>query len=394
MTRPSIVLLGLLAIGMAAFAAPPSTGPADLLTDPARIPIAVWLQDPQNAAEYSGIGINCYVGLWKGPTAAQLAALEKAGMPVICGQNAEALKPQWKSLILGWLQDDEPDNAQPLASGKGYGPPVTPEKVLERYRAMKASDPGRPVLLNLGQGVAWDGWHGRGVRTNRPEDYPLYARGGDIVSFDIYPVVHDRKEVAGKLQYVGRGVQRLVNWTEGRKPVWSCIECTRISNVNAKPTAEQVRSEVWMALIHGASGIIYFVHQFKPSFVEAAVLRDGPMSQAIQGINQQVQQLAPVLHAPAPPKPATWEVRGAEPSAVAAITRRHGGDVYVFAVSMTDQPIQVTFRLPAPKGSIQVIGEGRQIDSTGEWSDRFGGYQVHLYRLPAAHAAWQGEKGS
>ena len=49
-----------------------------------------------------------------------------------------------------------------------------------------------------------------------------------------------------------------------------------------------------------------------------------------------------------------------------------------------DQPIQVTFRLPAPKGSIQVIGEGRQIDSIGEWSDRFGGYQVDLYRLPAA----------
>ena len=45
-------------------------------------------------------------------------------------------------------------------------------------------------MLNLGQGVAWDGCYGRGVRTNHPEDYPEYIRGCDLVSFDIYPVAH------------------------------------------------------------------------------------------------------------------------------------------------------------------------------------------------------------
>ena len=72
------------------------------------------------------------------------------------------------------------------------------------------------------------GWHGRGVRTNHPEDCPQYVKGCDIASFDIYPT-HNRPQVAGKFWYVGQGVQRLVNWTEGQKPVWCCIETTHIN---------------------------------------------------------------------------------------------------------------------------------------------------------------------
>lgn len=42
-----------------------SRGPSE---DPGDFPIAVWLQDPRNAARYKELGINVYVGLWKGPT--------------------------------------------------------------------------------------------------------------------------------------------------------------------------------------------------------------------------------------------------------------------------------------------------------------------------------------
>jgi len=109
------------------------------------------------------------------------------------------------------------------------------------------------VLLNLGQGVAWDGWYGRGVRTNHPEDYPEYIRGCDLVSFDIYPVAHSHPQVLGNLWYVAQGVDRLVKWAGGQKVVWNCIECTRIQSEH-KATPSQVRSEVWMSLIHGSMG--------------------------------------------------------------------------------------------------------------------------------------------
>jgi len=39
------------------------------------------------------------------------------------------------------------------------------EAIVEDYKTRKAADSSRPILLNLGQGVAWDQWVGRGVRT-------------------------------------------------------------------------------------------------------------------------------------------------------------------------------------------------------------------------------------
>ena len=282
--------------------------------DTAHFPIAVWLQDPRNAPKYQALGINLYVALWKGPTAEQIAELKRHRMPVICDQNDYALKHLDEKTIVGWMHGDEPDNAQSLPNGKGYGPPIPPEKIVEAYRKIKANDPTRPVMLNLGQGVAWDGWYGRGVRTNHPEDYAQYVRGGDIISFDIYPAVHDKPAMAGKLWYVARGVERLRGWAGSDRIVWNCIECTRISNAKAKPTPQQVKAEVWMSIIHGSQGLIYFCHQFQPRFIEAGLLADEEMAQAVGAINREVQGLAEVINSPSLAKAATVTVSPPEVS--------------------------------------------------------------------------------
>ncbi len=345
-------------------------------------PIAVWLQDPANATRYKAAGINLYVGLWKGPTEAQLSALKKAGMAVICHQNAVGLAHKDDPTIVGWMHGDEPDNAQPLGEGKGYGQPIAPAKIIADYQSLRAADPTRPVLLNLGQGVAWDGWIGRGVRTNHPEDYAEYVKGCDIASFDIYPVVHPSAEVAGKLWYVARGVQRLRRWAGDTRVVWNCIECTRISNTKLKPTPGQVRAEVWMSIIHGSRGLIYFVHQFKPKFVEAGLLADAEMLAAVTEINAQIRQLAPAINTPPPPRAATVK-SSAEDAAIALMTRRSGGATYLFAVNMRDQPTTGTFQLDPPRKALQaeVLGEGRSLPvGDGQFTDRFAGYEVHIYR--------------
>ena len=82
-------------------------------------PIAVWLQSPRKAKQYRDAGFNTYVGLWKGPTEAQLAELKEAGMKVICHQNPVGLRHVDDPTIVGWMHGDEPDNAQSLGKGKG-----------------------------------------------------------------------------------------------------------------------------------------------------------------------------------------------------------------------------------------------------------------------------------
>jgi hypothetical protein len=353
-----------------------------LSSAPEFFPLAVWLQDPTNAERYKAIGINLYVGLWRGPTQEQLDALDASGIRVICEQSARSLKFKDRPTIVGWMHGDEPDNAQSLGCGKGYGPPRPPEQIVAHYQEMRQADPDRPVLLNLGQGVAWDGYYGRGVRTNHPEDYPEYLKGCDIASFDIYPGSHENKAIAGNLWYVPRGVDRLKRWGEGRKEVWCCIETTRIENEQRKPTPQQVRSEVWMALIHGARGLIYFAHQFKPRFIEAGLLADDEMTREVAAINRQIQELAPVLNSP--DLTGTGSVSSSSAGIpIDFVVKQHAGATYLFAVSMREGETTGTFTLPdAGDGEIEVLDENRTIRAKdGKWDDRFRDYQVHLYRL-------------
>ncbi|NQT87386.1 hypothetical protein HQ560_11515, partial [bacterium] len=335
-------------------------------------PIAVWLQDTRLAPRYKAAGINLYIGLWKGPTEKQLADLTKAGMPVICDQNAVGLAHKDDAIIVGWMHGDEPDNAQSLGKGKGYGPPVLPAKIVADYKKIAAADPTRPVILNLGQGVAWDNWVGRGTRTRHPEDYAEYVKGCDVVSFDIYPVASARKEVHGNLWYVPYGVERLKKWAAPR-PVWNCIECTYIQ-ATTKATPHQVRAEVWMSLIHGSRGLIYFVHEWKPKFNAKALLDDAEMLKAVTAINKQVQALAPVLDAEA------LEVAVTSTVPVAAIARKHEGATYVFAVGMKKGATRAVFQIAGLAGQAEVIGEGRTVPvRDGRIEDDFAEWDAHLY---------------
>ena len=356
-----------------------------LPTEPSYFPIAVWLQDPANAERYKAAGINLYVGLWKGPTGEQLDQLRRAGISVICGQNEAGLTLQDHPSIVGWMHDDEPDNAQSLGEGKGYGPPVPTEKIVEGYRRMRNADPTRPILLNLGQGVAWDNYIGRGVRRNHPEDYPEYLQGCDIASFDIYPVVHDSPEVAGKLEFVAKGVERLSQWTRGQKPVWCCVECTHISNPSRKANPQQMRSEIWMALIRGARGLVYFVHQFQPRFREAALFDNPEMLAAVTNVNQEIRNLAPVLNSPTLD---SGELAGADAShgPIAWMTKRSGKQLYLFAVNLSNRQTTGVFTLPQPSNNTElptsstVLREERTIPmNNGRWTDSFSAYEVHAY---------------
>ena len=361
--------------------------------DPAYFPIAVWLQDPSDAPAYKLGGINLYIGLWQGPTGNQLSSLREAGMPVMCSQNSTGLGHLDDSIIVGWTQQDEPDNAQADGSG-GYDPCIDPEIIEEIYDQMREKDPTRPVYLNLGQGVSYINWVGRGTCTGDTLSYPEYIKGCDIVSFDIYPVTSRYDLVRDNLWYVPQGIDNLRRWSGGSKPVWCWIETTHINSAN-KPTPSQVKAEVWMALIHGARGFGYFCHEWVPEFNANALLDDPVMFPAVSSINHQIHQLAAVLNAPDLPGVVSVSP-GNTAVPVDIMVKHHQDTLYVFAVSMREGTTTAGFTFQGVHdGEIEVIGEDRLISvSEGRFEDTYQDYEVHLYKTPFQYTGDENGKES
>ncbi|HEX4512401.1 MAG TPA: hypothetical protein VH054_02660 [Polyangiaceae bacterium] len=340
--------------------------------DTSFFPISVWLQSPPNAPAYAAIGVNQFIGLYNGPVQSDLDTLTTAKMPAYCDQNSVGLANLTNPIIAGWTQEDEPDNAQPVDGG--YGPCIAPSEIQSLYQTMKTKDATRPVFLNVGQGVANDAWVGRGSCSNQPQDYPEYAKGADIVSFDIYPI-----NSGLDITLIALGVDRLNQAVAEKKPVWNWIECTRIDQANPKPTPDQVKAEVWMSIIHGSMGIGYFVHQFTPTFDEKALLDDAVMKPAVAAINQQIHDLAPALDTP----PITNAIATNASTKIDTLVKRQGGKLYVFAVSMGASQGSATFTLAHDTfTTATVLGENRTVTiSANAFQDSFAGYAVHLYQL-------------
>jgi hypothetical protein len=348
--------------------------------DPASFPIAVWLQSPPNAARYAAVGVNTFTGLWMGPTEEQLAGLAAAHVTTYCDQsgvwNAHLADPT----IAAWMQPDGPDNAQQNASG-GYDPCIEPSVIRAGYDAFVASDRTRPVYLGLGRGVADTQWNGRGTCRGHTEMYAEYAKGGDLLSFHIYP-----HEDGVPIETVAAGVENLRGWSEARKPISATIEASDI-NGNGRPTPAELAAEVWMSLVHGASGVQYFCHRFMPTFSETDCLDDAATAAALTVINGRIRELAPVLNVPSVGNGVEVEPFAAD-IPVDVMLKRHAGATYLFAVEMRAGATTATFTLRAIPASatVQAIGEGRTLsvrEASGgaSFTDDFSGYAVHLYRV-------------
>jgi hypothetical protein len=338
------------------------------------LPVGVWMQSPVNAARYRDVGVNLFIGLWEGPTDAQLDALPAPEVRTFCGQNGVWESRLTDRAISAWMHDDSPDNAQERPDGS-YDPCVDPAVVQDGYAAMTAADASRPVFLLLGQGVADTEWVGRGTCTGRTDMYPEYARAADVLGFHIYP-----RSRGLPLRLVADGVDNLLAWSSYEKPVFAMIEASDIDGV-ARPTPEDIRAEVWLALVRGAAGVAYFCHRFMPSFSETDCLEDAATQDALGRINREIAALAPALNSPMVANGVTVDAD----AEVATRLARVSGVTYLFAVALEDAPTRARFVLRgfAAGATAEVIGEQRNLEVAegGEMVDEFDGYGVHLYRI-------------
>jgi hypothetical protein len=346
-------------------------------------PIGVWLQSPNHIAEFKQLGINTFVGFWGTLDQTSLASFARAGIGLIPMQNSLGLTSAQRTAIVGWAQSDEPDNAQQNGTG-GSGQCLTPAQIVGAYNAIRANDTTRPVFLNFGRGVSNTDWIGRGSCTGQTASYyPKAVAGGDVISFDIYPVA----EYSGRLEMVPQGVDNLKSWlgaSHASKVIWSFVEGAPIFS-GPRPSPAQVAAEVWMPIIHGSQGIVYFVHQFSANgsrLIRADGIFNFPsLLSAVTSINREITALAPVLNSPIVVNRVSVLTPASTP--ISVLVKQYSGSIYVFAAAMRNKGGTATFTVHnVQRGIVRVLNEGRLITLFGgAFQDSFEGYGVHLYRI-------------
>lgn len=350
--------------------------------------IGVWFQRAELAQKYKNIGVNTYIGIKKGPTVNNLKLLDQADMELLCQQNELALKnlEDYGHIIIGWTQPDQPDKANEQTMTQNFSQPVEPRAIQKNYEKFKDNDSTRPVFLNLSPGLAWDNYKGRGIRNGRNEDYPQYIKGCDITSFAIYPMAQKDSRVNGKLSFIAQGVSRLKKYSNNDKIVWNFIEASKVNNPKSRLEGDILRSQVWMSIIHGSKGIVYFVHEWSPKLDDASIFNNKKFLSAVREINNEITELAPILNFPnINPENDRLVVKASnEDSKISVLHKRIEGVSYIFAIETRGEQTKATFDFKNLKSDYTAYaldhGKDRSVRS-GKFFVWFDPWQVRMYKI-------------
>jgi len=362
-----IVVLATLVIGSVGASgagdAPKTAAPA---TQPVFI-IGVWYQPTGSFPTWKQRGINTLVGYESESNRTNMDDWTGTAVDnrlfMIRQPHAHIQDDVEEPYLLAWLHHDEPDIRKP---------PTDPDELAAAYAEWKKADAKKPVFLNVSGG---------NVLFNRvPEEtYRAYFKSADWVGNDFYPVSGwDNPKLIPK---VGQIVDTLRDWSGG-KPQLAFIESAP-EHLAWTPrdtpgvTPDQMRGEIWDAVIHGVRGIVYFPQQIGGGFqydntppeVVAEMIRQ----------NRLLAEYAPILMSK-PPDGAGVAVTGP----IEAILRRGSdGTDYIFALNISpDSHRGEPLILTGVKAAAAILPHEsyRSLNVVNsKFTDYFAPFQVHIY---------------
>jgi len=342
------------------------------------LPLMGFYQSPKSFDRAAAMGLNGYLMPGQTPTRQYLDALAARKLYGMVPFAAEAVGHE---ALVAWLQPHEPDA---LVDGK---PRSTPDEVVAAYETIRKTDPSRPVVLDFSPQfmLRADFAKDRSEQQKR-DDYAAYARGGDILTYNVYPIwLHNRPD---RIDWVAEAAEDLRTIVGPQKPFFAMIETGKGSKAvpadqQRDVSIDEIRAEVWMALTHGATGIVYFTHQFVPAFSEFAP--DAAKQAGIRAINAQITRLAPVLLSGPTERPVVVAFVGGLEASWAA--REYGGRLYIFVLNADmgrrGGRVSIAAEGLRPGQSVEVIDEHRTItvERDGSFSDDFGPLGLHIYAV-------------
>ncbi len=304
----------------------------------------------------------------------RLDAAAKCGMKVVIHSTWRWFSPDREKMvqevdpikahpaILAWYLRDEPSTAS-----RDCGPDV----MRALYHEMHRLDPYHPSFTTFCV----------------PPEYGLYADTMDLFAIDPYPVdcapLTQVSDLCDRAQAAIAGSARAL-WiipqafgSEQGPQTWWRI-----------PTIEEERAMTYLALIHGAKGIIFYrydVQEYVPQTKGWKSISTIPQTypklwEGFVGLIGELKELAPVLLAP---EPVGKRELLADPP-VHAAERHCEGERVVLAVNPTYQEARVRLRVPGIPAATTVTTwpDGQPVKmNRGVIEATFAPLQVRIYRM-------------
>jgi hypothetical protein len=287
--------------------------------------------------------------------------------------------------LLAWESVDEPAWTYMKADRR-----VPAAHLTAGYEALKRLDPDHPVWLNH-------------APANLVETMREYNGAADIIACDIYPVIVPglrpmyalwEDGLQGDLlntyvSQVGEYAEKMKRVAGPAKPVWMVLqgfawamlqkEEERQTDKIRFPTREETRFMAYDAIVHGASGILYWGVSYTPQPSE--------FWSDLKSVTRELGELHDVLAAP--PLDLKIGIRYHElghsvDAGVAVLAKKFQDEIYLLTVNDDKNPVKVTFTLPYKSdGTADVVAENRRVPvESGSFTDSYKPFEVNNYRIP------------
>jgi len=288
--------------------------------------------------------------------------------------------------LLGWHISLEEDMGRGRRGTDANGAPAwqpttqgTTDNIEQRYREVKKADASHPVLVMYsgGQMLAADRKFNWTLPT--PESWYLEtSKHCDILYLDLFPVANN---TADDIKQIADATDLLAKYGQGKKHLWVAVDAgdrKRWTTKSHAPTADEIRCELWQAIVHGAHGLGFDFTGFNPY---QSIRMDPNAEKGLAASLQQIQELKEPILLGRTEKTVTAKSSG--DAKVDATLREWKGKTYVFAVNVLVKPGRAEITLPSTKADkAKVLGEDRTVPiAAGRIEDAFDARAVHLYEI-------------
>ncbi len=285
--------------------------------------------------------------------------------------------------LLFWEMEDEP-----AFTWNSAEPRIKPEPLLETYRLIKKNDAEHLVITNHGP-------------VNLISTLQKYNPSTDVVACDIYPVIPAgiKPDYAlhpdglqgdllnTSISQVGEFVDKMKKVSAGTKPVfmvlqgfaWEILkpETQRDKQMIKYPTWEESRFMAFDAIVHGATGIIYWGTDFTPQ--PSAFISDlNRVTKELAGLQEVISAKTEKLTV----ETEYHELGYSVDAGIEFIAKRANGKLFLISVNSDKNPVKITFSNLNKFKTAKVLSESRILDlKNGKLNDNYKPFEVHIYEL-------------